>query len=217
MKSLFTHNPGLKALALGLAVWIWYESAYEPELAAAVSIPIEYRNLPRDLEIASGFTTSAMLEVRGPASRLRRVSDGSVAAVLDLGAVHEPGELTFGIGPGQIDLPRDVSLVRVIPAQVHFGFERRVTRDAPVAVRFTGTLAPGLRMTGYEPVPRTLQVTGPSSAIDDLDSLQTDPINLTAIRSDTDRTVSVFAGASGVRFVSTPRVIVKVHIEKSGN
>ena len=217
MKHLLTHNPGLKLLAIVLAVWVWSGAANEPELAATITIPVQYRNLPKDLEIASGFVGTMMLEVRGPADHLRRVSASDTAAVLDFASVKQPGEQTFGVGPNQVALPRGVGLVRAIPAQLRFTFEQRTTRAVPVTVRFTGALPAGFKVSGFEAEPKSLEITGPASSVATVEVVETDPLDLSGVRNDIQKTVAVFAAESGVRFVSTPRVMVKVHVEKGGN
>jgi YbbR domain-containing protein len=217
MKRFLTYNLGLKLLAIVLAIWIWYSAAYEPEVAATITIPVQYRNLPKDLEISSGFTSTVIVEARGPASRLRRLSGPDTAAMLDFSSVSQPGERTFQIGFGQVPLPYGVRLVRAIPAQLRFGFERPLSRAIPVTVRFTGALENGLRVSGFEASPKELVITGAASSVNAVESLETDPVNLTGVKGDVQRTVAVFASDPGVRFAGTPRVIVKVRVERSAN
>jgi YbbR domain-containing protein len=116
-----------------------------------------------------------------------------------------------------VPLPYGVTLVRAMPAQLRFGFERPASRAVPVTVRFTGSLEDGLRIAGFEAVPRQLVISGAASSVNTVESLETDPVNLTGVSGDIQRTVAVFAADPAVRFVGGPRVIVKVHVEKSGN
>ena len=103
--NLVTRNLGLKMLAIVLALWIWSGAANAPELSATITIPVQYRSLPKDVEIASGFASTIMLEVRGPADQLRAAA-ADTAAVLDFSSVRQPGERTFDIGSARINLPR---------------------------------------------------------------------------------------------------------------
>ncbi|MGA2592327.1 MAG: hypothetical protein ABSH32_20640 [Bryobacteraceae bacterium] len=52
MKKLFTQNVGWKLLSLAAAVLLWIAVASEPELSTFISLPVEYKNLPTDLEIS---------------------------------------------------------------------------------------------------------------------------------------------------------------------
>ena len=58
-------------------------------------------------------------------------------------------------------LPSGVSLVRALPSQLRFDFERPAQRAVPVTVRFTGALEGGLRVAGFDVEPKELTVTGP--------------------------------------------------------
>ena len=214
--NLVTRNLGLKMLAIVLALWIWSGATNAPELSATITIPVQYRSLPKDVEIASGFASTIMLEVRGPAGQLRAAA-ADTAAVLDFSSVRQPGERTFDIGSARINLPRGVALVRALPAQLRFAFEQRITRRVPVTVRFTGAVPQGVKVTGSETEPATLEITGPASSAGGVDALETDPVDLNGVTSDLRKQVAVFAPEGGVRLVSTPRVIVKVHVQRSGN
>src|ERR1019366_8681986 len=129
---LVFHNFGWKLLAVAIAVVLWAVVASEPELSEYATVRLEYRNLPDDLEIGSDPVSQVSLELRGPSGELRGVGDGiQPAVVLDMSAV-QPGERTFTIGEGNVKLARGVRLVRSIPSEVRFRFERRVARFVPV-------------------------------------------------------------------------------------
>ena len=119
---LVTRNIGWKLLSLAIALVVWGVVANEPEIATFATVGVEYRNLPEDLEIASDPVTSVKLELRGPSGQL----SGSVSpeVILDMSDVRT-GDRTFPIGDGSVKLVRGVQLVRAIPSEVRFRFERR--------------------------------------------------------------------------------------------
>ena len=123
LKKLVTHNFGLKALALCASFGLWYNLASEPELATIVSVPVDYKNFPRDLVISSDTVDAVSVEARGPASRLREMQETRVAAVIDFAGVHAPGERTFTLTGAELRPPRGVTLLRAIPEQLRFTFE----------------------------------------------------------------------------------------------
>ena len=51
MIRLLTRNIGWKLLALLIAVALWIAVAREPELDTSLSVPIEFKNIPDDLDI----------------------------------------------------------------------------------------------------------------------------------------------------------------------
>ena len=47
------HNLGLKLISLGLATGLWLAVARDPVAEVAVDVPIEFHNIPQNLEISS--------------------------------------------------------------------------------------------------------------------------------------------------------------------
>lgn len=133
MKRFFLRNIGWKVLSLALAFVLWLGMAREPEVATTYSAPIEFKNMPDDLDIVSDVPARVRLELRGPAPSLER-NLGSVAVLLDLGAI-QPGVRTFPIQTSNVvRLPMDVACRRAVPSQVTLRFEHDLTRDVPVEI-----------------------------------------------------------------------------------
>src|SRR5262252_6022790 len=130
---LVTRNFLWKMFALAIAILLWIAVANEPELSTFASVPVEFKDLPDTLEISSDVVDKVELEMRGPSGELRNFSATRTAVVLDM-ADAMPGERTYAISEGNVQLPRGISLIRAIPAQVHFRFERRKSRQVPVDV-----------------------------------------------------------------------------------
>jgi hypothetical protein len=209
---LLTRNLLWKLVALAAAFAIWLDVANEPELATIVSVPVEYNHFPKDLEISSDIVETIDLEARGPSGQLRSLHDSRIAAIVDFASVTVPGERTFTLTTAELKLPRGIELIRTIPAQVRFTFERRVTREVPVDVGFSGQLPAGFSMAGVEVNPPQLQIAGPESHVLGSGKLKSDPFNLTNVTSDTVQTLAVYAQESEVRILNAPQVRVKIHI-----
>jgi YbbR domain-containing protein len=210
---LLTRNLGWKLLALIAAFGVWLDVASEPELATIVSVPVEYKNSPKDLEISSTIVDSIDVEARGPAGQLSRLADSHIAAVLDFARVKNPGERTFTLTPAELKLPRGIELIRTIPAQLRFSFERRTTRAVAVQVEFSGKLDTRLSISQIDVEPPELTIAGPESHVRNSKKLVSDPFDLTSVAGDTERTLAVYAAESEVRILNTPQVTVKIRVE----
>lgn len=215
-----THRFGWKMLALAIAVVIWALVASEPELSTFVTIHLEYKNLPDDLEISSEPVTSISLELRGPSGELRGVSfepgtDGRIgpAVILDMSGVL-PGERTFPIGNGNVRLPRGVHLVRAIPSEVRLNFERRGWRQVRVVPRFVGEGQNGYTVAQYNVDPAFLQLTGPASHVARTAAVTTDPVDVSSVVGTSEFRVNAYVGDPIVRFVNSPQVTVSVAMKK---
>jgi YbbR domain-containing protein len=214
LKTLVTHNFGLKVLALFAAIGLWFNIASEPELATIVSVPVDYKNYPRDLVISSNIVDSIAVEARGPASRLREMQESHVAAIIDFASVHAPGERTFTLTANEVRPPRGVTLVRVIPQQLRFSFERQLPGKLPVDVVYSGVLPRGLKIAYVVVDPPRLDVTGPESHMIMARKAVTDPFDLSRVTADSVQELSAYVGDSEIRFTGQSHVTVKIHLEK---
>jgi hypothetical protein len=209
---LFEHF-GWKVFSLAVAVALWYTFVGTPELATSVSAPIEYQNLPTDLEMVSNVPERVHLDVLGTSSRLDSLS--GVAVVLNLVGVRAPGERTFTLDERNVRLPFGVKLIRAIPGQLRIEFEPRVTREVPVRLRFSNPPPAGYHVRRQELVPPKLRIVGPQSRVNAVEFAETDRIDLSQKLSEAGLRVNAFVRDPQVRFESPPVVLVKVIIEKA--
>jgi diadenylate cyclase len=211
-----TRNLLWKLLALVAAFGVWLNVANEPDLATIVSVPVEYNNFPKDLEISSDIVEAIDVEARGPSGQLRSLHDSRIAAIVDFASVKVPGVRTFTMTTAELKLPRGIELIRTIPAQLQFTFEKRATRAVSVDVPFSGKLPAGASIAGIEVLPPRLQIAGPESHVEQSGKLTSDPFDLTNVRNNTEQTLSVYAAEPEVRILSTPQVRVKIHVQQRG-
>lgn len=207
-------NLGWKLLSLALAMLVWIAIYREPEMTSVLAAPVQFKNIPSALEISSDIVESVDLETRGPAGLLRDLSEKRVSVILDFTSVHDPGERTFTINPVNTNLPRGVELVRAIPSQLRFTFERSVVRNVPVDPQVSGAPVPGLRVVKLTSTPLELAVAGPESRVRKLSFLRTDPVDLNGISEDKNVRVTAYLPNSQVRFKQSPEVTVRVSVAK---
>jgi diadenylate cyclase len=212
--NFLTRNLLWKLLALVAAFGVWLNVANEPDLATIVSVPVEYNHFPRDLEISSDIVETIDLEARGPSGQLRSLHDSRIAAIIDFASVKAPGERTFTVTTAELKLPRGIELIRTIPAQLRFTFERRATRLVSVDVPFSGKLPAGLSIAGVDIEPRQLQIAGPESHVLGSGKLASDPFDLTNVTGDIAQTLAVYAAEPEVRILNKPQVRVKIRVRR---
>ncbi len=212
--NFLTRNLLWKLLALVAAFGVWLNVANEPDLATIVSVPVEYNNFPKDLEISSDIVETIDLEARGPSGQLRSLHDSRIAAIIDFASVKAPGERTFTVTTAELKLPRGIELIRTIPAQLRFTFERRATRFVSVDVPLSGKLPAGLAIAEIDIEPRQLQIAGPESHVLGSGKLTSDPFDLTSITGDIAQTLAVYAAEPEVRILNKPQVRVKIRLRR---
>ena len=212
MRQLFTRNVGLKLLALALAVGLWLVSSSDEQFASFVSVPVEYKGLPRDLEISSDVVSSVHLEVAGTENVLGRLAGSRPLVIIDFRRVTSPGERTFPIDSANIRLPRGISLVKSVPSQLRFRFEKRFSKEVPVEVHWSGTLPEGYQQENVEIIPPTLPIVGPLSQVEATPRVVTDTVDLSEITGDVEYSLNVFVNNPRVRLAQPKKVIVKINV-----
>ena len=211
-------RPALKAnlpwyaLSLAIAIALWFFVVDQPELVTSQPAPIFFKNLPRDLEVGSDLPDRVHLELRGPAGKLTASRLADTAVVLDFASVRGPGERTFTIGRGSLNLSTGVTLLRAIPSQLRLRFDRLMSKDVPVQVRTAGTER--LTIVRQEIQPTMLKITGPEKHVQQIDSAQTDPIDLANVANEGQFSVHAYVADPQVRFESSPVVTVKVWVTR---
>jgi hypothetical protein len=212
---LIFENIGWKLLSLAAAATIWALVATEPELSTFASTQVEYKNLPNDLEIGSSPLTSVMLELRGPSGQLSGIGEASLhpQVILDM-STAVAGERTFTVEDGAVKLPRGVRLVRAMPAQVRFDFERRSDATVPVTVRVAGEGHDGYFVASQSVQPSRLEIVGPASHVARVTQAVTDAVDVSQVVGTSKFRVNAFLNDPYVRFQSSPLVDVSITMKK---
>jgi len=216
MKQFFTRNVGWKLLALLLAVVLWIVVAREPELATSLSVPVELKNIPEDLDIGSSVPDRAHLEVRGPSGRLSRDNLADVALILDLSDAHA-GERTYTIHPYNFNLPSGVLFYRAVPSQITLRFDRLTAQNVKIFPRYSKPPQPGYRVRAYVLEPENIRIRGPEERVRRIDRVWTDPIDLSGVISAAEFHTHVNVGDAQVRLDAPTAITFKVTLERTGS
>jgi len=213
MKELLTQNLAWKALSLAIAFALWVVVAREPELATVLLAPVQFKNIPDDIDFGTGVPDRINLEVRGPADRLTRAQLADLAVVFDLRDA-KPGERTYTVRESNLSLPYGISFYRAIPSQLTMRFQQLITRDLAVKPVWVNPAAE-YRVESAKVTPPTIRARGPDDRLKSLPELQTDPIDLTGVVGAKQFRVDVNAGDPRIRLESPGPVTVAVTLAKT--
>ena len=180
LQRVFIHNAGLKLISLALAIGLWMAVARDPIAEVETRVPLEFHNLPDNMEIDSANSTEVRIRVRGPERVIHTLQPEDVRAEINLGNVR-PGERTFDLSGRQIHLPQGLEVVQIIPGQFHLSFDERATRNVEIRPRVIGTFASGMRVAQVIAEPSTITITGPRHGVEAVDAATTDPVDATGV------------------------------------
>jgi YbbR domain-containing protein len=208
------HNFWLKMLSVLLATGLWLAISPDQEPAeVALRVPIEFQHVPQDLEISSAIIPEEQIRVRGPERLVRGLRSTDIHAVLDL-ADAKPGERTFNLTARDIQHQRDLTVVQVVPSQLHLSFDTRLTREVEIHPRVTGNFPAGEQIANVLADPEKVTITGPRHHVELVDAATTDPIDASETKTDATFVTNVYVRDALVQVVQPTPVRVTVVMEK---
>ena len=202
---------GLKVVALALATLLWLSVAGEHVVERIIRVPLEFRNIPPQLEVVGDPPGAVDVRLRGSSAILSRLQAGEVVAVLDLGNAR-PGSRLFHIRTDEVRAPYGVEVTQVVPGTLGIEFEKSGRRVVPVVAPVEGDPAPGFVVGTVTPEPSTVEVVGPESRLKKLEHATTEPITVTASTENVRDVVAVGVTDSAVRLVKPQNVTVIVNV-----
>ena len=208
------HNFWLKVLSLLMAAALWFLISPDQQPAeVAIRAPIVFQHVPEHLEISSESITDAQIRVRGPEQIIRHLQANDIHAEIDLADV-KPGERTYDLTSQQVRHPRDVTIVQVVPSQLHLAFDTRLTREVEVRPRVLGDFADDEYKA--EADPSHITITGPRNHVEKIESATTDPIDAKGLRGRAVFTTNVYVADPLVQVVQATSIRVTVLVQKPG-
>jgi YbbR domain-containing protein len=211
-KRYVLHNFGLKVLSLLLATGLWLLISRDEEPAeVALRAPIVFQHVPSQLEISSESIPEAQIRVRGPERVIRQLQASEVHAEIDLAGARV-GDRTYDLTSQQVRHPRDVTVVQVLPSQLHLAFDTPSTRDIEIHPRVIGDFTDG--EFKLETDPAHITITGPRHHVEKIVSATTDPIDATGTRGRAVFTTNVYVSDPLVQVVGATSIRVTVFVQK---
>jgi hypothetical protein len=216
LRHFLFHNFGLKLLSLVLATGLWFMISRDEQPAeVAVRAPIVFEHVPTNLEVSSESIPEALIRVRGPERLIRQLRANEVQAEIDL-ADARPQDRTFDLTSRQVRHPRDLTVVQIVPSQLHLAFDTRLSRDVEVHPRVTGNFASGEQIVRVDADPSRITIIGPSHHVERIDAATTDPIDATGTLGSAVFTTNVYVSDPLVQVEQATTIRVTVVVQKVG-
>jgi YbbR-like protein len=207
-------NLGLRAIALLLAVGLWFfVNAGQRGALAPMRVPISYRALPAGLVIVNQRPDFVQIEVRGPRTLLSLLDPDRMLVRLDLSGVTA-GQAIFKIGPEMFNVPRQTDITRISPSQIVLDIDRMTDRQVPIHVSVQGQPAAGYRVVSAKTNPPAVTVRGPSRFVFHTDSVQTSPVEVNGAKADISQPVSLQPPSDRVALAGAQAVEARVAISE---
>jgi YbbR domain-containing protein len=204
---------GLRVLALGIALGLWFNFSFQAREAPAerlIEAAVSY-NRPRGY-IVLDPVQSVNVRLRGSSKAVRRLSPFQVAVQVDLSRFQE-GAWTLNLDHENVLMPDGLEVVSIEPSAIRAELEKEVTQRLPVVPKLIGEPAGGATLAEPEVLPNQVLVTGPGSRIAKAATLSTQPISLDGHALPFEATVAVVSPDPLIQIVQPFKVLVRVVLQ----
>jgi len=204
-------NLGLKILAIALSSLLWLTVAGEHVVERSLRVPLEFRNMPKPLEIVGNTPDTIDVRVRGSSAELTRLQPGEIVAVLDVSGARSGARL-FQIRPDDVRAPFGVEVTQVVPSTLALELEQSARRRVPVVPALDGQPAPGFVVGTKTVEPATVEIIGPESRVRQVPEATTEPVPIRGASARVRDRVNVGVIDSAVRLAEPTAAQVSVEI-----
>ena len=194
IRGFFTRNLGYKAVALVLALLLWYDVTSEETTVIEYPVPLQIavegadmiitnqQQLPPEVEVAFSGTGKELLRLdKDDLAVQERVQGGendSIVITLDLADVRKPADLA-------------VTPLGITPRQVTVVTDRFMERTVPLAAVGAPRPADGYRIESVQVTPGTVRVRGVTAEVRPIGSLGLDLSQIDDVEGEFDQRMEI--------------------------
>ncbi len=195
IKKLFTRNLRAKAMALvmAMALWFYATSRHTGDIKEDLKLSI---NAPPGLTILETSSDVVTVSLSGPQNIIDniadKIKDNEIKARLDISEVNNNEDdnykRTFRLTRRNFNFPQEVRLTSILPDEVEITLGRLERKFVKVEVQKKGVPAIGYEINSEFFFPREVLVTGPVNILKEAESINTNVVNISSITSEQNRT-----------------------------
>jgi YbbR domain-containing protein len=212
-KHWIVNNWPLKIVSLVLAAMLWAVVANEASSEIGLEVPLEYRNIPAQLEITGDMTNSVQVRLRGSSNVISDITAEDVSTTIDLNRMSA-GDKIVALSPQNVQAPFGAEVIRVNPSSVRFSLERTLVKTVPIVPTTLGQPSDGYEIGNVLVSPNSAEVEGPESRVNILSSIQTVSIRVEGRHASFEQPADLDPPDPQIRLKKTAPVNVKIEIRR---
>jgi len=173
------NNWQYRILALLLALMCWYVVSGQEKVETWLEVPLEFVNLPHEMEITSGLVGKIQVRIRGTSNQVRSLNASRLAYKLDLGRILV-GTNVIPLVPENMAITSAVEVVEISPTRLELVADVVVSKSVPVKLDWKGGPGEDMQLTNATIFPDQVTVTGFASALEPVGEISTVSIEIPA-------------------------------------
>jgi hypothetical protein len=171
------NNWQYRVLAILLALACWYVVSGQEKVETWLEVPLEFVNLPPQMEITSGLVSKLQVRIRGTSNQVRSLNVGRLAYKLDLGKISV-GTNVIPLVPESMTITSAVEVVEVNPTRLELVADVVISKTVPVQLDWSGLPGDDVQFKNATVFPEKVTITGFASALEPVDSVSTELIEV---------------------------------------
>jgi YbbR domain-containing protein len=210
-------NLGLKIMSLLIAIAIWLFVIVEKQPEVGFIVPLNFSDIPQSMALIKRGPQDIEIRVKGPESLISNLTSRQFEVNIDLSHT-QVGETTFFLSPDNINAPRGIRVVRLLPSQVKATLEPIVERVIPIEPVVLGVAAEGYELGGVKVFPETVKVRGAKSKVEELTVARTSSLNISGLDKSLTQEVELIPLGEQIILTEKPKIELRAIIrEKTEN
>lgn len=214
------HNWHVKVICLIIALMLVFFTRANALKEESVVVFLE-TNTNNRYTFTDTLPQRVTITIKGEESEIKKVPVDSIKAYVDIRDIEEDGEYSVPVQIDQDGVLHSTERVEITvePAFIRSRIEEKVTKYLRVESLITGIPAHGYELTGRFINPDVISVSGPSRHMQNLESINTEPVDLSGKNSDfttrvrLDRSDSLLSFPEG-QFVNFQGIIEETSVVK---
>ncbi|WP_337833326.1 diadenylate cyclase CdaA [Geoanaerobacter pelophilus] len=181
VKDRLLRNFWPKVVTVGIVLVCWLVIAVKQGGVVSVTVPIKFHNLPDDVVLLKSVPEDVEVQLNVFSNLIPSPRQLDIVADINLAKLHE-GTSMLPIRTEDFKLPLGVVVTSVKPSSVRIHADRKIRRELRIKTRIFGRLNGNSRVRRIAVEPEMVSVEGPASVVSRLEAVETEPLDLAAVR-----------------------------------
>lgn len=210
-----TEHWWLKLVSLGLAIGFWFYVVGEESIEITKTVPLEVISPSEKLSVVKSSTYFLETTLQAPRNLISAFPSMNISASHKIEGTQKPGEYSFTVSYNDFSLPAPtIRIVKIFPTVITVTLDEMIVKKLPVQVETAGEAAFGYRVDEgqIELDPNAVLVEGPKEALEKMDMIKTEPVQLVGRVRSFRRTVKI-QQPNGIRVIGDGITEVQIPVK----
>lgn len=210
--AILTSNLLPKALSLFLVFVLWGFITGQQRTEIWLTVPLEFRNRPPQMEISGEPVNKVEVGIRGPRGVISGITQDQVRAHVDL-SQYQRGLNYVRLSTDNFTVPLGTEVTKINPSSLRLRLEDVKSRPIQVKAQLIGKLGDAWRLKTVWIEPPFITLQGPESLLKKVREVPTEPIDLAGIKGNVKIAVGIDLDIPQIRLAPNQPAQVSVEIK----